>query len=104
MSTVEEWGGPELKGERYLLDKVIAGGFDAPKWSTIDNLFNRPYWQRRWVLQEVLLGRTVKVCCGSDVVGWDKFQGLEEAWDQVTRKADILSSLNSRARRQDQSL
>lgn len=90
MSTVEEWGGPQLNEERYLLEKIRADGFDAARWSAVDNLFSRPYWQRRWVFQEILLGHNVQVRCGSDTVAWDKFQGLEEAWYQVLRKVDGL--------------
>ncbi|KAJ9157597.1 hypothetical protein NKR23_g371 [Pleurostoma richardsiae] len=90
MRTVREWGPPEFKHDRHLLDIFMKSGFDGleRKWTALNKLFSRPYWSRRWVFQEILLGRSVKLHCGSDVVDWDDFKGLEEAWYQTLRKVD----------------
>jgi hypothetical protein len=35
------------------------------------NLFNRQYWQRSWVVQEVTLAKRVIFHCGSDSISWE---------------------------------
>lgn len=40
-------------------------------WTTIEKLFNRPYWTRLWVVQEVASAQVVEIRCGSRSMGWD---------------------------------
>lgn len=35
-----------------------------PKWAAFFNLFDRPYWGRAWVIQEVVVSNNQWVCCG----------------------------------------
>ena len=44
----------------------------------LDRLFHRPWFGRRWILQEVALAREPIVCCGRYQLPWDKFRaGME---------------------------
>jgi hypothetical protein len=36
--------------------------------------FQRPYWTRLWILQEILLARSLVVCCGNLHVQWSQFE------------------------------
>lgn len=39
-------------------------------WQALSDLFDRPYFKRRWVLQEVASGSSVYVLCGENLVPW----------------------------------
>jgi hypothetical protein len=62
-------------------------GFD---WSdSIEDLANRPYWKRFWVIQEYLLGREVELYCGNSRVDWEYFKeilgcetGVHDYWQE----------------------
>ncbi|TVY76066.1 Heterokaryon incompatibility protein 6 OR allele, partial [Lachnellula suecica] len=41
--------------------------------STLANIFNRPYWRRVWVLQELLSGYNLEVYCGTKQAPWMQF-------------------------------
>jgi Heterokaryon incompatibility protein (HET) len=36
----------------------------------LEELFNRPYWSRVWVIQEILFGRSISVICGCKSFQW----------------------------------
>jgi hypothetical protein len=49
-------------------------GFD---WrDSIQELANRPYWTRFWVIQEFLLGQDVNIHCGNQFVDWLHFKDI----------------------------
>jgi hypothetical protein len=62
-------------------------GFD---WSdSIEDLANRPYWKRFWVVQEYLLGRDLELYCGNSRVDWVFFKeilgretGVRDYWQE----------------------
>jgi hypothetical protein len=39
--------------------------------TALRKLFNRPYWTRLWIIQEVRLARKVMFLCGSKELSWD---------------------------------
>ena len=46
------------------------------------SLFRRPYWTRRWVIQELVTARQVTVHCGHSRADWSEFMAVaEESWD-----------------------
>jgi hypothetical protein len=40
----------------------------APKWTALRDMMGLPYWQRTWIIQELVLSRTVKIWWGSGSV------------------------------------
>jgi hypothetical protein len=49
------------------------GRFDltSPSWIALGNLFRRPWFQRIWVIQEVVMGRDPVFICGDRAIEWD---------------------------------
>ena len=39
-------------------------------WVALHNLLSRPWWTRSWTLQEVVMGKTVAVLCGTQLASW----------------------------------
>ena len=64
----------EQKNRRIPNRMFSEGGFD---WSiSAQDMANRPYWSRVWVIQEFLLGRDVILYCGDSFINWDDFNDL----------------------------
>lgn len=57
-------------------------------FDSIENLANRPYWSRFWVIQECLLGKRVDLYCGNTCMDWWDFRTL---LGQKTGVYDVLS-------------
>ena len=92
MDKCADWGSHHQdRDSRYLLDEEVwMGKFDASNWEAVGKILARPYWQRRWIYQEVLLARDAVVMCGPRVTPWKNFVGLQMAIYQVSRKLDMI--------------
>ena len=63
------------------------GDFDW--FDSVQELANRPYWSRVWVIQEFLLGRDVNIYCGATWQSWVDFKDL---LGYQTKGGDYLQS------------
>ncbi|KAK7983327.1 f-box domain protein [Apiospora arundinis] len=43
---------------------------------TLPDVVQRPYWHRTWILQEIILGRKVRLLCGDDEVALEKLSAV----------------------------
>ncbi|KAH6672179.1 heterokaryon incompatibility protein-domain-containing protein [Halenospora varia] len=43
-------------------------------WTGLRELFDRPYWLRMWIIQEVVVAEKIKLQCGSRSVDWDQLR------------------------------
>ncbi|KAI1417224.1 HET-domain-containing protein [Hypoxylon sp. FL1857] len=43
------------------------------RWQDVARLFDRPYWRRVWVRQEIALAKGIVVLCGDRMMSWDAF-------------------------------
>ena len=58
--------------ERYI-DLLTSEEFE-PHWKALNLLFQRPYWQRVWIIQEIVLPYLEGIlCCGSARASWTYF-------------------------------
>jgi hypothetical protein len=63
-----------------LYDDVCSFGVDSSlnflggELEAIDSLCSREYWTRLWIVQEVLLGKNILLCCGDLQLGWRSFE------------------------------
>ncbi|KXJ92116.1 heterokaryon incompatibility protein-domain-containing protein [Microdochium bolleyi] len=96
------WLGPDADDSSLAIDLVrqavrasrpASGSGSPPSMTTLISsrqlrrhfaalvaLFERPYWRRLWVVQEVLSARTKTVYCGPDEVAWDDLVAAAEAF------------------------
>ena len=42
----------------------------------VEHFFARSYWSRSWVLQEIIAGASVQICCGQLMVPWEAIDRL----------------------------
>ncbi|EMD60274.1 hypothetical protein COCSADRAFT_250578 [Bipolaris sorokiniana ND90Pr] len=51
---------------------------DVTAWMAMANLFQRRYFTRAWIIQEIILGRKIKALCGSHIVSWEAITTVSE--------------------------
>jgi hypothetical protein len=66
----------QVNGGGQSSDAGFKGAWTKEEGQAILLLFNRGYWRRMWVIQEVLLAKNVIVHCGSHCVDWNLLEGV----------------------------
>ena len=61
------------------------------QWKAVLHLFQREYWRRIWVVQEIACATKLTILCGSRAVPWEIIVATQSAWIQV--KGAIQSPL-----------
>lgn len=54
-------------------DLVSSEASSANEWAALHNLMQRPWFNRRWIVQEISLARHATLFCGSQSVSWQDF-------------------------------
>jgi Heterokaryon incompatibility protein (HET) len=54
-------------------DRLIADDRLVEDWAALLSLMKRPWFGRRWVVQEIALARRAFLHCGKDYVSWEDF-------------------------------
>jgi hypothetical protein len=55
------------------------------RWEAFDALCHHEYWTRTWIIQEVLLAKTVVLCGNEMMQPWSSFEALCRALDERPR-------------------
>ena len=74
-----------LAADIHGRDKTLIGPVSAPR-TALRELLRRPWFQRLWILQEVVVGKKLEMVCGSLKFGWDSLIEATlvlEAYDEL---------------------
>jgi hypothetical protein len=72
----------EISSVTELL-KIIPDPFELRAWEALRKFFARPYWERSWILQEVVFAKQVHLLCGSEAISWQALSVAQLAWVQL---------------------
>ncbi|KAL7973274.1 heterokaryon incompatibility domain-containing protein [Trichoderma sp. SZMC 28014] len=56
-----------------------------PIWEQLAAFFNRPWFRRAWIVQEVIVSRNLEVVCGEKLIPW---KVIEQAMDIINDNVD----------------
>jgi ankyrin repeat protein len=71
------WLGTEAHGSGKAMEAINSGVDSIHQYeSEVQSLFRRPYWDRLWILQEVLMGQNILVLCGNQSFTWKRLEAL----------------------------
>lgn len=59
-------------------------------WTELSLLCHRPYWQRLWIIQEVVLASKIKAHCSSLIFDWERLDCLFQRMDIIQETATSL--------------
>lgn len=74
-------------------DQLCESEQASEKWSALLDLMRRPWFSRRWVVQEIALARRAMVYCGNDKISWKKFAVAVELFVEVETATHRLSEV-----------
>jgi hypothetical protein len=87
---------------RFISDEVLQlQDFDelcesveaAAKWKALLDLMQRPWFSRRWAIQEISLAREAVLYCGEDKINWKDFATAVELFLEVESATHRLSDV-----------
>ncbi|KAI9642044.1 hypothetical protein NHQ30_009915 [Ciborinia camelliae] len=59
-------------------------------WTELSLLCHRPYWQRLWIIQEVVLASKIKAHCSSLIFDWERLDWLFRRMNTIQETATSL--------------
>lgn len=74
-------------------DSVSEKKENASKWQSLLLFMQRPWFSRRWVVQEVALARAATIYCGRDQIPWENFAVAVELFVEVETATHRLSEV-----------
>lgn len=74
-------------------DTVSEKRENASKWQSLLLLMQRPWFSRRWVVQEVALARAATIYCGTDSIPWKNFALAVELFVEVETATHRMSEV-----------
>jgi hypothetical protein len=74
-------------------DKLCEDTSNAPKWDALISLMNRPWFSRRWVVQEIVLAGQAMLQCGPEYIEWQEFADAVALFVEVETATHRLSEV-----------
>jgi Heterokaryon incompatibility protein (HET) len=68
-------------------DRLVRDENSDKEWAALFDLMRRPWFTRRWVVQEIALARVATVHCGRQIVPWREFRDAVSLF--VSRYSDL---------------
>jgi hypothetical protein len=68
LSEMEDMATLEQEWDSAKFQSLVFNSSYNNHWTTLKRLFDRPYWSRVWILQEVVLARQAVLQCGSRTI------------------------------------
>jgi Heterokaryon incompatibility protein (HET) len=68
--------GKQIRGAVATIERP----FDEQEWSAVKSLFQRSYWERIWIVQEIALARRCILICGRYEIMFEKVLWVHRAW------------------------
>ncbi|GAB7353005.1 hypothetical protein MBLNU459_g3566t1 [Dothideomycetes sp. NU459] len=73
-----------------VLDKMMEDTNASRSWDALSSLMRKPWFSRRWIVQEIALARKATLHCGDETVTWGEFADVVS---QLSEKQDKLRDL-----------
>lgn len=65
--------------------RIVPDPFEVRAWDALRCLFSRPYWERSWILQEIIFSKQATLICGSKTVPWQALDDAQLPWIQLSQ-------------------
>ena len=61
--------------------------------NALSSLYDRPYWGRIWITQELVLADHIWVICGNDIVSWNAFESIRNSFGKMSSRSELYQLL-----------
>lgn len=72
-------------------DNLAHDGKNSPEWIALHSLMKRPWFNRRWIVQEIALAAQAKLYCGQDWVDWERFRIAVSLFNSAKSRDQAIS-------------
>ena len=80
----------------WHFDKLCENLKEASNWAALINIMKRPWFSRRWVIQEIALAKSATLYCGNRSIDWKDFAGAVSLFVEVESATYRLSEVMRR--------
>ena len=80
----------------WEFDKLCENLKEASNWAALINIMKRPWFSRRWVVQEIALAKQATLYCGSKSIDWKDFADAVSLFVEVESATHRLSEVMRR--------
>lgn len=80
-----------LKLQKF--DAICEDPGASKKWNAMLNVMKRPWFSRRWVVQEIALANDALIYCGKDTIPWKDFADAVQLFVEVETATHRLSEV-----------
>lgn len=81
-------------------DELCESGEVSSNWRALHKLMQRPWFSRRWVVQEIALAKSATIYCGGDSISWKDFAIAVELFVEVETATHRLSEVAKKEKRE----
>lgn len=86
----------DLVLDPYGFDSLLKDDATVPQWHALISLMQRPWFSRRWIIQEIMLAKKATLHCGNYVQDWSNFVAIVE---MIKRHLDELKTIFAKSNR-----
>lgn len=66
--------------------------FDDKRWKAVSEFFERPWFVRSWIIQEIILAKDLLVVCGSQTILWqDLYEAVRNCQEHAKKSVGALN-------------
>ncbi|KAK0515812.1 hypothetical protein JMJ35_001846 [Cladonia borealis] len=76
-------------------DRLIGDSRTPHEWTALESVMTKPWFSRRWVIQEIALAKRATIHCGTHQIAWSDFAEAVALFQEVKPETQIISKSNS---------
>ena len=76
-------------------DRLVADKRTPEEWKALASVMKKPWFSRRWVIQEIALAKRATIYCGTNQIPWSDFAEAVALLEDVRPETQIISNSNS---------
>jgi hypothetical protein len=80
----------QFLGNSRMLRGLKSGIIEVDGWEAVASLCRRKYWERLWIVQEVVLAAQIDIHCGSEALPWERFS---DAFFALEEKIQVFTNV-----------
>ena len=74
-------------------DELCENEDASPRWRAMLNVMKRPWFSRRWMVQEIALANKATIYCGKETIAWKDFSDAVQLFVEVETATHRLSEV-----------
>ncbi|KAK5660777.1 hypothetical protein OQA88_12144 [Cercophora sp. LCS_1] len=82
------------KFDMFSVVEELEDPFDEDKFAAVTSLLKRPWWFRKWIIQEVFMAKEITLLIGMHVFSWHHFKTVVTCWDDDDLKSSGAAPWN----------